>query len=154
MVLREGFLLALLLALSGCATLGRTPALCAATVDVARDSVSGSGVRVSFVERDGAVTCSAEGAGRRICAAYEAEPPGAGLAPIGTALRSCLFGHGYIRTASRRDVRGERLIAEMRGGFRFYVTLNLSLDEDGRRYDLELDERVFLTDARDAPRAS
>lgn len=146
MVVRGALVVASLLVMTGCATLGRTPALCQATIDVAREQVAWDGARVAFVERDGVVSCSAEGAGQRICAAYDAAPPGAGLAPIGAAMRSCLYGHGYIRTAERREVRGESIIAAMRGGFRFGVTLNLQLSEDGSRYELELDERIILTE--------
>jgi hypothetical protein len=132
-------------ALGGCAgVMGETPAMCRAVVDVARVYTASESGRVAFEERDGVVSCSAEGADEQICAAYRAEPPGAGLAPIGEALRSCLYGHGYIRTAERR----EGMIVAMRGGFRFGTTLHLRLD--GARYLLELDERVILTEARGA----
>jgi hypothetical protein len=148
---RRALVAALALALSGCATPFReTPALCRATVDVARVQGADEGAQVSFVERDGIVSCSAEGAGHQICAAYAAEPPGAGLAPIGEAFRSCLYGHGYIRRAERGEVRGQRMITDMRGGFRFEVTLHLELSEDGTRYQLELEERIYLTEARAA----
>lgn len=144
------------LALAGCAApFGETPAMCRATIDVARGvSEASHGARVVFAEQDGAVVCEAEANAQSICAAYQAQPPGAGLAPIGAAFRSCLLGHGYVRNVHRREQGGETLIDAMPGGFRFHVTLDLNLDDAGRRYEIRLDQRVFLTEARPFPTAS
>jgi hypothetical protein len=136
------------LALASCATpFGEPPPFCAATIDVSRNFVGSiTSANVSFVEENGAVTCEARAGAEAICAAYEAHPLGAGLAPIGAALRSCLYGNGYIRTAHRRQLGGETIIDSMRGGFRFHTTLELQLDEAGRRYELWLDERIIVTE--------
>lgn len=150
MFAQRAMAVASVVALGACATpFSETPALCTAMIDVAREAATGADVRaVSFVERDGVVSCQAEGRSAAICAAYAANVPGAGLAPIGAAVRSCLYGHGYVRTVERRDLRGETIIANIRGGFRFHAVVLLRLDDEGRRYELDLQERIIITEAR------